>query len=168
MSVYYVVAPDLNLVKIGFALHPEFRMSKLRSDSPVKLVLYCVEEGDKTLEAERHREFANFRVNGEWFAFQGKLRGFINGLPRFVETKKRKALRGPLGEWIVRKGHTLESFAELAGTTQATLSRICDGKQFPRRDLMLAIIKATDWEVDANALLEIPAKPRAGIEGRAA
>lgn len=163
MSVYYVHAPETGLVKIGFAEQPFSRLSKMQVDSPTRLILVAVEDGGKAVERERHQQFAELRSRGEWFRHELKLAEHIASLPPLIMPARRSRISGALGRWIVANGHTLESFAKVAGTTQATLSRICDGKQFPRRDLMLRIVDATGWEVDANALLGISGKPRAGI-----
>lgn len=161
MSVYYVHAPDTGLVKIGFAKDPVSRLCKMQVDSPTALSIIALEDGGKALEAKRHASFAHLRVRGEWFEFGGALAKHIASLPQFeIPKKPRKIAASPLGEWIVSNGHTLETFARVVSSTQPTLSRICDGKQFPRRELMLRIIVATDWEIDANALLNVPPKPR--------
>jgi hypothetical protein len=161
MSVYYVRSPDTGLVKIGFAQDPWSRLCKMQVDSPARLVLAAVEDGGKAIEAERHRQFADLRRRGEWFECTAALEDHIDSLPAFQRPPRRGRIAGPLGEWINSHGHTLVTFAELAATSEATLSRVCDGKQFPRRALMLRIVEATNWEVDANMLLGIPTKPRA-------
>lgn len=162
MSVYYVLAPDLGMVKIGYAKSPILRFSKIQSDSPTRLILVAVEEGGKEVEARIHARFARHRARAEWFRHDGDLADYIASLPPFVRAPKRK-LTGPLGEWIVRNGHTLTSFAAIIGTTEATLSRVCLGRNIPRRELMVRIWQETNGEVDANALfaLRIAAKARA-------
>lgn len=166
MSVYYVHAPDTGLVKIGFAENPVSRLSKMQVDSPTRLVLLAIEDGGKPLERQRHQQFSDLRARGEWFRHAADLSAHIASLPPHIKPARKSRLTGALGKWLAAHDHTLESFAKIAGTTQATLSRVCDGKQFPRRELMLRIVEATNWEVDANSLLGIPAKPRA--EGIAA
>lgn len=152
MSVYYVRAPSSGLVKIGFAKDALRRFSKIQSDSADALVLFAVEDGDFETERGRHAQFAAYRVRGEWFRDEGILRDHIDRLPRFLRPTPKVAGSGPLGKWIAKKGMTLGEFAALVGTSQGTISRICRGQHFPRRDLLLAIVNATDWAVDANAL----------------
>jgi hypothetical protein len=159
MSVYYVHAPETGLVNIGFAKDPFSRLGKMQVDSPSRLILLAVEDGGAAVEAERHARFAGLRTRGEWFRFEGELSDFVGQLPPYIR-EPRKAIQGALGAWLRRNGHTLTSFAELVGTTETTLSRICAGKQFPRRQVMLRIVEATDWEVDANALLSVPPRPQ--------
>lgn len=159
MSVYYVRSPASGLVKIGFATDARHRFSKIQTDCPDTLILAAVEDGGEDVEAMRHSEFSALRVRGEWFRDEGDLASHIDALPGVVAPIRRIAESGALGAWIAKNGITLGEFAEMVGTTQATISRVCNGVNFPRRDLMLAIVEATDWEVDANALLNVPAKP---------
>lgn len=155
MSVYYVRSRVSGLVKIGYAADARKRFHKIQSDSPEELILAAIEDGDEAIERERHLQFAALRVRGEWFHDFGDLSRHIDSLPRPLEPARKIAASGPLGAWIASRGMTLDTFASLVGTTQATVSRVCNGVAFPRRELMLAIIEATDWEVDANDLLGI-------------
>ncbi len=155
MSVYYVRSPASGLVKIGFAADARQRFSKIQSDCPDTLVLVAVEDGDMETESARHAQFAEFRARGEWFRDEGALRDHVDALPGHITPPRKITGNGPLGKWIAENGMTLNDFAEIVGTTQATISRVCNGVQFPRRELMLAIVEATDWAVDANALLGI-------------
>jgi hypothetical protein len=160
MSVYYVLSPDLGLVKVGFAKDPTIRFSKIQSDSPTRLILAAVEDGGEEVEALRHTQFAHLRARAEWFHNQGELAEHIATLPPYVRTKKRK-LTGPLGAWIIRNNHTLTTVAELTGTTQATLSRICMGRHIPRRELMVRIWEETGGEIDANTMFELHCSTKA-------
>jgi hypothetical protein len=166
VSVYFIHAPETGLLKIGFAKDPLQRLMKAQVDSPTRLILVAVEEGDAVVEAARHAQFADLRVRGEWFRFEGEVADFVASLPPYVRPTKR-AGDGPLGVWIRRNGLTLTRFADIVGTSEASLSRICAGKQFPSREIMLRIVEATNWEVDANALLSIPARPRSSSAARA-
>lgn len=152
MSVYYVRSPASGMVKIGFATDARARFSKIQTDTPEKLILAAIEEGGKDVENDRHVDFASLRVRGEWFRYEGALARHVDSLPRIPERPRKIAGSGPLGAWLARQGLTTGEFADIVGTTSATISRICNGIHFPRRDLMLAIVEATNWEVDANAL----------------
>ncbi len=152
MSIYYIHAPDLDMVKIGFAQDVESRFGKMKVDSPTRLVILAVEDGDTALEAQRHEQFGGKQGRGEWFAMSDAILDHVAGLAPYSRPK-RAPLNGPLGAWMRDNGHTLTTFAELVGTTHASLSRLCAGKQFPRIPVLLKIIEATGGEVDANALL---------------
>lgn len=128
MSVYYVFAPDLGLVKIGFAADPKTRFSKIQSDSPVRLVLVGIEDGDETTEAERHRQFAEHRHRGEWFLFRAELRQHMASLT--PPTPKRKSMNSQLIE---------------LGISKAYASLIVSGKQKPSRPLAIHIFRKTGW-----------------------
>jgi hypothetical protein len=160
VSVYYIHSPDTGLLKIGHAQNPPSRLVKMQVDSPTRLVMLAIEPGGNAVERERHQQFAHLRTRGEWFRFEPELKALVESLPQYTPlVKSWRALPGPLGEWIRRNNHTLESFATATGTTSATISRVCAGKQFPGRAIMLRIIEATNWEVDANALLGITPSP---------
>lgn len=96
MSVYYVLAPDLGMVKIGFATEPKARFSKIQSDSPVRLLLIRIEDGDEATEAARHVEFAAHRQRGEWFRYQGALLNHVEALPPIPEKTAKKSLNAKL------------------------------------------------------------------------
>lgn len=57
-----------------------------------------------------------------------------------------------LNDFLSQTGTTKSAFAELIGTTTATVSRIGDGLVVPRRDLLERIYEATDGQVTPNDL----------------
>lgn len=158
MTVYYVRSPAFGMVKIGYAENARLRFSKIQSDCPDTLILAAIEDGNEDLEADRHAQFADLRIRGEWFSDEGALRDHIESLPAVLSPPRKIAGNGPLGSWIAAQGMTLNDFALIVGTTQATISRVCCGIQMPRRDLMVAIFEATDGAVDANVLFGIEPK----------
>jgi hypothetical protein len=92
--IYYVHAPELGMVKIGFATDVSQRFSKIQSDSPTRLVILAAEDGDLVVEAERHARFASLRRRGEWFSLEGELAEFVASLSPFEKATKRRAF-GP-------------------------------------------------------------------------
>lgn len=157
--IYFVTARVVERVKIGFSKEPSFRFIKMRTDSPVPLLLERVCEGDVADERALHDRFAEHRISGEWFRLCDEIEGHMATLDS-PSVRQRAGIDGPLGHWLNRNGHTLATFAPIVGTTEATLSRICARKVMPRRELLVAIIEATDWEVDANSLLGLyPKRP---------
>lgn len=151
MSVYYVHAPDLGLVKIGVAVDPRSRFHQLQSNSPSRLVLLAFEDGGADLEAARHRQFAPLRKRGEWFAYEGDLAVHVAALPPYIQRRRRTPLPGPIGAWMFKNCVSQEEFAKLIGTTGGTVSRICAGKICPGKFVRI-IFEITNGEVDANAL----------------
>lgn len=67
--VYFVLATELQFIKIGYAQDFQSRLRVLRSSSPDNLdvlgVIHSTEAG--ALEHALHRKFAADRVRGEWF-----------------------------------------------------------------------------------------------------
>lgn len=129
MSVYYVIAPDVGLAKIGYAEHARKRFSKIQSDSPVRLVLAAVEDGGADVEAARHLQFADLRRRGEWFAHEGSLAEHVASLP-------------PLGA----KQPSLHARVIAVGISKAHASQIINGKHRPSLPLAVAIWQATGWK----------------------
>lgn len=76
--IYYVAAEDR--VKIGFAKNVKNRMHTLKTSSPVPLVLLATHRGSQKKERELHRQFAEYRIIGEWFRFDGALKEHVMGL----------------------------------------------------------------------------------------
>lgn len=132
MSVYYVLAPELDLIKIGFASDPKARFSKIQSDSPVRLVLLGFEEGDEATEAARHVMFGAYRQRGEWFRHDGTLRDFVQLLsPLPVKPDKPISLNAQL------VAH---------GISSSYSSMILSGQRKPSRSLAIHIFRKTGWK----------------------
>ena len=105
MSVYYIHAPEVGLVKIGFAADVAKRLRTLRSVSPARVVLIAVEDGDMALELQRHKQFNHLRERGEWFRVEPELidhieslrpagvdeDGLLRSLPTFRASRRRAA-----------------------------------------------------------------------------
>lgn len=89
MSVYYIHAPALGLIKIGSAADPVERLRNMQTGSPTALVLLAIEVGSLNEEARRHVQFAELRRRGEWFAFEGALAEFVQALPPYQRRAKR-------------------------------------------------------------------------------
>lgn len=136
MSVYYALAPDLGLVKIGYAEKPKIRFSKIQSDCPARLVLVAVEGGDQATEVARHEQFADCRQRGEWFRHEGALRDHIAALPP-----------------IQAKPPSLNKQLVSLGISKAYASMILSGKQRPAVALAIHIFRATGFRHERIANL---------------
>lgn len=78
--VYFVLAPSVDLVKIGVSNDPFRRLHTMKPLSPVPLELIgCIEGGAKR-EAELHEELALYRERDEWFRFEGKVEAVMDEL----------------------------------------------------------------------------------------
>jgi hypothetical protein len=77
MSVYFITARQVGMVKIGCAYEPFKRLADLQGGSPVELVLEGVRKGAYREEREFHARFAALRVRGEWFTLSAELESVI-------------------------------------------------------------------------------------------
>lgn len=76
-QVYFVHAPDANLVKIGATTNLRARLLALQNASPVPLVLIQSIAGGKDEERVLHQRWAHLRSHGEWFEASPELMHFI-------------------------------------------------------------------------------------------
>lgn len=80
--VYFIGAPSLGLVKIGYSEDLASRFTDLSVGSPVELRLLHVIPGDVDDERALHKRFALYRVRGEWFRITGTLAAFLEDVVR--------------------------------------------------------------------------------------
>ncbi|PRA79202.1 GIY-YIG nuclease family protein [Microbacterium sp. MYb66] len=73
--VYYIRYDDR--VKIGTSRRPRQRLASIRHQE-----LLAFERGDRSVEQQRHRDFAAIREGGEWFTFTPELRAHVALLRR--------------------------------------------------------------------------------------
>lgn len=59
----------------------------------------------------------------------------------------------PLDQWLTDNNRSREWLAEKIGTTEASLSRIVNGKQWPSRETFRLLAKITKGAVTANDFL---------------
>lgn len=127
-AVYYIAAPDLDLVKIGFAIDPTKRLAKINSDSPAAVVLLATEPGSIELERERHRQFGASRRRGEWFQLSGPVSEHIATLAQYAKPDRETPCK---------------TLAEAAGISLSYSSMILTGDRTPSRALALRIWRKT-------------------------
>lgn len=130
MTVYYVSAPALGMVKIGFATDHWHRLSKLQSDSPCELTLLAIEEGDEAIEAARHAQFAEHRERREWFRLAPEIEAHIANL----EQPKRETKVGLKG---------VATLARNAGISVSYASMILSGQRPPSLTTAISIFRKT-------------------------
>ncbi|MDE2100302.1 MAG: GIY-YIG nuclease family protein [Patescibacteria group bacterium] len=84
-AIYFVRANGRGAVKIGYATDVEARVRALQTShhSPLKLLAFI--SGTQKDEAELHKRFAAYRINGEWFKVTGALKKYIETLPKLPE-----------------------------------------------------------------------------------
>jgi|SRR6185312_9121574 len=99
-SFVYVIGHDgSNVVKIGKADDPVFRLGTIQRMSPVKLEERARFDGGYRLETALHRKFKHLRIHGEWFDF--------GGLDPLAEVKR--AVDDIQAEWDVESYETFEA-----------------------------------------------------------
>lgn len=75
--VYFIVAPHIGLVKIGFSVDLKTRLATISACSPVPVELAASLLGGYELENDLHWRFANSRVRGEWFDYSCEIQEFV-------------------------------------------------------------------------------------------
>jgi len=65
--VYFIEAVGLDLVKIGYTEELIRRFKQIRTSCPVPIQLVGFMNGDRSLESHLHRQYKDFRREGEWF-----------------------------------------------------------------------------------------------------
>lgn len=76
-AVYFLQCSATGLVKIGYSVAPDFRVSALQTGSPGALTLLGVIAGDRQTERVLHERFWQYRRRGEWFFLGRELLDFI-------------------------------------------------------------------------------------------
>ena len=83
-KVYFIEAVGLDLVKIGFARDVAQRLTDLQCGSPVALRLLGTIPGGLGMELFFHKDLAEYRVRGEWFALSDRLKKYIANADRLI------------------------------------------------------------------------------------
>lgn len=94
MSVYFITAREVGMVKIGCAYDPHRRLAYLQTCSPVELALEALLPGAYPEEHEYHARFAAGRVRGEWFTITPEIEDLIAShsappKPRSIAQRRR-------------------------------------------------------------------------------
>lgn len=65
--IYFIRDEASGHLKIGYAVDPWRRLSKIQSDTPARVDIVAIEDGGVDREAELHLQFSHARSRGEWF-----------------------------------------------------------------------------------------------------
>jgi hypothetical protein len=68
-EVYFVINEQMTRLKIGTSINPAKRLRSIQTGNADSLVIYGTILGDRHFEKQLHDEFAQHRLNGEWFVF---------------------------------------------------------------------------------------------------
>lgn len=88
MSVYFIEAVDLGLVKIGTASSPKERLIDLQTASPSPLRLIREIPGSFKTEHDLHVRFNEKRIRGEWFSLSRDDIASCNGIEMDVRVEQ--------------------------------------------------------------------------------
>jgi len=93
-------------VKIGKSRDPVSRINNLQTSSPTELRTLFILEGDR--EREMHTLFAEYRIRGEWFRVEGRLKQFI------IEHLGTPQDGPPFYDWLISQSHRRDDVGRLA------------------------------------------------------
>jgi len=79
-GIYFILAADVNRVKIGKTINIVSRLSKLNTDSPVDLELIAYFLAPESAERFIHCIFDKYRVRGEWFIYSEQIKNVVKRL----------------------------------------------------------------------------------------
>jgi hypothetical protein len=105
MSVYFISARELDMVKIGYAFDPIARLRHLQTACPIQLTLEGAIPGGFDKEQELHGRYVRARVRGEWFKLTPSIEAEIS-----LSTKPKEFTWAAVRVW--RKGLEQKTSAE--------------------------------------------------------
>lgn len=84
--VYFALAKDLNLVKIGASNNPIKRLTYLVTACPVPLeLIYVFPYGGYMIENKLHSLFQALHTQGEWFRYEQPIKDIIKEMKQLCE-----------------------------------------------------------------------------------
>ena len=72
-AVYLVACKESGVCKIGISVNVTARICSLQTSSPYPLTLLATMPGGRLEESALHREFGQYRLNGEWFSLRPEI-----------------------------------------------------------------------------------------------
>ena len=75
--VYIIGNLDENICKIGFSENPNRRLPEIQTGCPHQLKIILLFEAEKYTETLLHHKYSKYRMVGEWFKIEGKLKDSI-------------------------------------------------------------------------------------------
>lgn len=98
--VYFLSAPSVCRVKIGFTADLPTRFMQLQSSCPVKLTIMGAIPGDSTQENQIHQQFWQWRNDFEWFTLTDSVRKGISEILAGSEAAIAPKRFDKMREWI--------------------------------------------------------------------
>ena len=161
--IYFIQAQDNGPIKIGVTGDdPRKRMVKIQTDCPWPVRLLGAIEGTASQEKQIHLVLGRFKTQGEWFEPHPVVMAAVNlalecGAP--VTSDVPPPMK-PIEHIRKRLFHVSQAtFGEIAGTTQASVSRWEQGSQEPSQSELErirneAVLRGINW--DDRWFFEIP------------
>ena len=89
LFVYFFANIEMGFCKIGCSKNVYERIKSINCSTPYEVKIISVIRGNYKLEKELHDKFSEYRLNGEWFKYDGKLKqeiekGFIKQKNIFI------------------------------------------------------------------------------------
>lgn len=92
--VYYMTHSDYQgAVKIGTTVNLKSRLRRFERGRNQKFTFLAFELGDKRLESARHKQFAKYRIIGEWFFHDEELADYIEALQQSMSEQEMEMLK---------------------------------------------------------------------------
>jgi len=147
--IYFLLADEISVVKIGSTIDLKKRMDDLTTSCPVDLQLFGILENyhykDDALERAIHRYFEKRWKRGEWFTFDDEMLQDIGSWPYFVPAKEVTHLRK---EYHCPSADEVLEIQELLKDPTTTLGSIYRKYGISRNTLLL--IKNNTWTSDRS------------------
>lgn len=97
--VYIMQCGDLPRVKIGYSINPERRLRQLITTGvPDDLRVIATIPGPPALERDYHRQFADYRVRGEWFRYEGEVKQWVEWIAGKADRERELASQRRLAD----------------------------------------------------------------------
>jgi len=75
--VYIIGNLDAEICKIGFSKNPKERIRSIQTGCPYVLKIILLFEAEKYTETRLHHKYSKYKLSGEWFSIEGKLKESI-------------------------------------------------------------------------------------------
>lgn len=125
-QVYFIQAHQTGLIKIGYTKSIISRFKSLQNQTSDFLILLIHMSGTRKLERDLHEMFAEYRLQGEWFAPGERLLGLIDELRQNCDPE-RLALSENFKAWTLlmwqsKKGMNIPPGVYYGATVEAAPS----------------------------------------------
>ena len=133
-KVYFIQQSDGGPIKIGTAKDPEQRLAALQTGNPQELRLLGSVLGSRAVELGLHELFRAYRLNGEWFAWDGLVVSVvltlleISPLDAVEKTLRHSCVEN--GQWVLPVWAPQELGRYVPGSAWGAGDRMC-GLRFP-------------------------------------